>query len=150
MLQSWRFYGWAGMEREAEVGKCKWMPPKNYWWQGNLKCTREAEEGHDFCLFHLGLEEKRKDQELTERFKIEFKKLYEAGDWDFRGFVFPDKMEFRELDFQNENQAEERNQKESVEIKEVIFRFASFGDEVKFGKVTFGLNAIFSRRRIWK
>ncbi len=50
------------------------------------------EDGENRCIFHS----KREDKD-TENFYKEFKKLYESGDHNFTGFIFPEDFDFRRL-----------------------------------------------------
>ena len=125
------------------MGECKWKPPEGKEWMKYPGCTRDTVEGNDFCLFHLELEEKRKDKELGDRFKSEFKKLHETGEWDFRGFVFPDGMDMTAWDFRKNYEKESREPDDGESTSSINFSLAIFGDSADFNNTTFGDNAHF-------
>lgn len=123
------------------MARCQWKP-KNKWLQVSYAgCPHEPEEGYERCIFHLSLEEKRENSELAEKFKQEFRRLYEKGDWDFTGFVFPDNMDLSKkagYDFRRPHEIDRPDAKEGENAGPVIFRRAEFGNEVNFNGAQFG------------
>ncbi len=123
------------------MGKCQWKPEDERLRRIYGECPHAAEAGHEYCIFHISLEEKRKKPELKDRFKTEFRKLYERGDWDFTGFVFPDKMEPSKMagyDFRRPHEKEGREAWAGEKTGPVIFREAKFGEGVDFDGAQFG------------
>ncbi|MBU0515528.1 MAG: pentapeptide repeat-containing protein, partial [Proteobacteria bacterium] len=97
-----------------------------------------------YCIFHLPLEEKRRDLTLAEEYAREFKVLFDKGERDFRGFVFPDKISFEGWDFRLRPESGAMgNQEQEGGRPCVNFSKATFGNQVRFSGATFGHNAEF-------
>lgn len=113
-----------------------------------LRCQRNAHDDHDFCLFHIPLEEKNKDEELRAEFLERFRELYEQGEWDFAGFEFPDNVDMNGWDFRRPHEKEGRELKKGRKNTESVdFSFARFGDQARFNNAIFGDLARFVRAR---
>ena len=109
-------------------------------------CPHDAEDGEKLCIFHLPLKRKREDEGLADRFEIEFRKLYERGEWDFIGFVFPDGMDLSErngLDFRREHEREGRELKEDEDDQPVRFLLSKFGNDLNCRATQFGTGTLF-------
>lgn len=124
------------------MGKCKWVAPKGSL-IGYSDCPHGAEEGQDFCLFHLPLEEKRENPDLVKRFKKRFYELYEAGERDFRAFIFPDGMNISGWDFRRDYEKENREPETGEQTGPTTFSLATFGTQTRFNRTIFGDRTFF-------
>ena len=132
------------------MAQCKWPGPDSKVPEYEIedrRCQREAHPGHDFCLFHLPLQEKNQDPGLRREFARKFRGLYEQGKWDFTGFEFPDKMNMEEWDFRLPHEKEGRDPQEGENTRPVDFSFARFGDQASFESAHFGDLASFNSAR---
>ncbi len=93
-----------------------------------------------YCIFHLPLEEKRRDPALAEEFERAFDCLFFfTDDRDFSGFEFPDKSNFDEWDFSLQVKVGDNTDGQQKRYRpSVFFTLASFGDEVSFFQTIFG------------
>lgn len=124
--------------------KCTWKPHVDAWAAKQYKgCGRACYPGHDFCLFHLPLEIKRANPSIAEEFFKQFWLSF-TGDTlndaagNFQGFVFPDGIDFQELDFRRSHERTFPNLKNSQKYEAVDFSWAKFGSKVSFASAQFG------------
>jgi len=96
-------------------------------WDINYTCSEFAVEGSDYCIFH----KPDKNEEETKLFEERIKEKLKEKDYDFRGFIFPETVDFKK-DF-GINYFE----------KEVNFSYAQFKGDVIFERTIFEEEAHF-------
>ncbi|MCB2193189.1 MAG: pentapeptide repeat-containing protein [Deltaproteobacteria bacterium] len=115
--------------------KCNWRPP-NADENAEYSCVHEPLTGRDKCIFHADIKEKEDDPNLRDLFVVKLKEKTKKFDWDFRGFKFPGEFDWEKIGIREFSPPNTRK---------ANFRWAEFGDNIRFAYTKFNKGAIFDR-----
>ncbi|MBU4564333.1 MAG: pentapeptide repeat-containing protein [Desulfarculus sp.] len=114
---------------------CNWHPP-NSSNNEEYSCPHEPLTGYGKCIFHADIGEKEQDVNLREVFIVKLKEIIKNLSYDFRGFKFPGKFDWKK------NGIREFSPSGTGKAN---FRWAEFGDDINFRHAWFIKGAIFDR-----